>query len=91
MKAQLESIRAADPEGIWLTQTWVFIDFELWTKENILLKYIQNLFPSLSEVSAFLSGVEGSDSMILLDLMSDLVLRQPAFLFLETYLRQEWR
>lgn len=36
-KGMVESIRAADPEGVWLTQTWVFIDFSLWTKENILL------------------------------------------------------
>ena len=35
-KGMVESIRAADPEGVWLTQTWVFIDFGLWTKENIL-------------------------------------------------------
>ena len=60
-KGMMESIRAFDPEGIWLTQTWVFIDFRVWTKEK---------------VSAFLSGVEGSDSMILLDLMSDL---QPVY------------
>ena len=53
-KGMMESIRAYDPEGVWLTQTWVFIDFNVWTKEK---------------VSAFLSGVEGSDSMILLDLM----------------------
>ena len=56
-KGMMESIRAYDPEGVWLTQTWVFIDFNVWTKEK---------------VSALLSGVEGSDSMILLDLMSDL-------------------
>ena len=57
-KGMVESIKEGDPDGVWLTQTWVFIDFNVWTKEK---------------VSAFLSGVEGSDSMILLDLMSDLV------------------
>lgn len=36
-KGMMDSIRAIDPEGVWLTQTWVFIDFKLWTKENILL------------------------------------------------------
>ena len=56
-KGMVESIKEVDPQGVWLTQTWVFIDFQLWTKEK---------------VSAFLSGVEGPDDMILLDLMSDL-------------------
>lgn len=36
-KGMMDSIRAIDPEGVWLTQTWVFIDFNVWTKENILL------------------------------------------------------
>ena len=55
-KGMIESIKKSDPEGVWLTQTWVFIDFNLWTKEK---------------VTAFLSGIENPDDVILLDLMSD--------------------
>ena len=55
-KGMIESIKKSDSEGVWLTQTWVFIDFNLWTKDK---------------VAAFLSGIENPDDVILLDLMSD--------------------
>ena len=57
-KGMIESIKKYDPEGVWLAQTWAFIDFNLWTKEK---------------VSAYLSGVEGPDDLILLDLISDAI------------------
>lgn len=55
-KGMIESIKKYDPKGVWLAQTWTFIDFNLWTKEK---------------VSVYLSGVENPDDLILLDLYSD--------------------
>ena len=55
-KGMIESIKKYDPEGVWLAQTWAIIDAKLWTKDKI---------------AAYLSGVEGPDDLILLDLFSD--------------------
>ena len=55
-KGMIESIKKYDPEGVWLAQTWAIIDARLWTKDKI---------------AAYLSGVEGPDDLILLDLFSD--------------------
>ena len=35
-KGMMESIRAYDPEGVWLMETWVFINFFVWTEPHIL-------------------------------------------------------
>lgn len=51
------SLRAADPDAIWLMQGWLFIaGSSFWTDERI---------------EAYLGGVEGTDSMIILDLYSE--------------------
>ena len=55
-KGMIESIKKYDPKGVWLAQTWALIDGRIWTKEKI---------------AAYLSGVEGPDDLILLDLFSD--------------------
>ncbi|KAG0708509.1 glycoside hydrolase family 89 protein [Suillus ampliporus] len=51
------SLRAADPEAIWLMQGWLFFSGEtFWTTER---------------VQAYLGGIPGNDSMIILDLYSE--------------------
>ena len=57
-RGMVESIKEGDPEGVWLMETWVFINFHVWTEDR---------------VAAFLSGIEKTEDAILLDLMSDLV------------------
>lgn len=51
------SLRAADPDAVWLMQGWLFFSSSsFWTNERI---------------AAFLSGVPDNDSMIILDLYSE--------------------
>ncbi|KAI0964544.1 hypothetical protein AcW1_010249 [Taiwanofungus camphoratus] len=51
------SLRAADPEAVWLMQGWLFFSSEsFWTNER---------------VAAYLGGVTDNDSMIVLDLYSE--------------------
>ncbi|KAI0711286.1 alpha-N-acetylglucosaminidase [Earliella scabrosa] len=51
------SLRAADPEAVWLMQGWLFFSSsDFWTTERI---------------AAYLSGAPGNDSMIILDLYSE--------------------
>jgi len=49
------SMKAADPNAIWLMQGWLFVDTSFWSNERI---------------KAYLSGVP-DDKMIILDLFSD--------------------
>ena len=35
-KGMVESIKEGDPEGVWLMETWVFINFFVWTEPPIL-------------------------------------------------------
>jgi hypothetical protein len=39
-RGMIESIKAGDSEGVWLMETWVFINFSVWTEEHILYFYI---------------------------------------------------
>ncbi|KAI0636817.1 alpha-N-acetylglucosaminidase [Trametes polyzona] len=51
------SLRAADPDAVWLMQGWLFFSSaDFWTDER---------------VEAYLGGVPGNDSMIVLDLYSE--------------------
>ena len=51
------SLRAADPDAVWLMQGWLFFaDSAFWTNER---------------VEAYLGGVPGNDSMIILDLYAE--------------------
>ncbi|KAI9065123.1 glycoside hydrolase family 89 protein [Trametes sanguinea] len=51
------SLRAADPDAVWLMQGWLFFSSaSFWTDERI---------------EAYLGGVPGNDSMIILDLYSE--------------------
>ena len=34
-KGMVESIKEGDPEGVWLMETWVFINGYVWKDENI--------------------------------------------------------
>jgi len=71
--ATFASLRAADPEAIWLMQGWLFFSDEtFWTTER---------------VQAYLGGVPGSDSMIILDLYSE---AQPQWERLNSYYGKKW-
>ena len=67
------SLRAADPEAIWMMQGWMFFSSEtFWTTER---------------VQAYLGGVPGNDSMIILDLYSE---AQPQWQRLDGYYGKQW-
>lgn len=67
------SLRAADPEAIWMMQGWMFFSSEtFWTTEL---------------VQAYLGGVPGNDSMIILDLYSE---AQPQWQRLDAYYGRHW-
>ncbi|KAH7886790.1 glycoside hydrolase family 89 protein [Phlebopus sp. FC_14] len=67
------SLHAADPEAIWLMQGWLFFSSEdFWTTER---------------VEAYLGGVPGNDSMIILDLYSE---AQPQWERLSSYYGKKW-
>ncbi|PCH34408.1 glycoside hydrolase family 89 protein [Wolfiporia cocos MD-104 SS10] len=52
-----DSMRAADPEAVWMMQGWLFFaDESFWTADRI---------------AAYLGGVENNDDMIVLDLYSE--------------------
>ncbi|KAG1734578.1 glycoside hydrolase family 89 protein [Suillus lakei] len=71
--ATFASLRAADPEAIWLMQGWLFFSDEtFWTAER---------------VQAYLGGVPGNDSMIILDLYSE---AQPQWERLSSYYGKQW-
>ncbi|CAL1694796.1 unnamed protein product [Somion occarium] len=51
------SLREADPDAVWLMQGWLFfVSSAFWTNDRI---------------DAYLGGVEGNDTMIILDLYSE--------------------
>ncbi|KAI0362277.1 alpha-N-acetylglucosaminidase [Trametes cingulata] len=67
------SLRAADPDAIWLMQGWLFFSSSaFWTNERI---------------EAYLSGVPGNDSMIILDLYSE---AQPQWNRTQSYYGKQW-
>ncbi|KIJ08773.1 glycoside hydrolase family 89 protein [Paxillus involutus ATCC 200175] len=71
--ATFAALRAADPEAIWLMQGWLFFSSEtFWTTER---------------VQAYLGGVPGNDSMIILDLYSE---AQPQWERLSSYYGKQW-
>ena len=35
-KGMVESIKEGDPDGVWLKETWVFINILVWTEPPIL-------------------------------------------------------
>ena len=35
-KGMIESIKNGDKDGVWLMETWVFINFYVWTEDHIL-------------------------------------------------------
>lgn len=67
------SLRAADPNAIWLMQGWLFFSSaSFWTNERI---------------EAYLGGVQGNDSMIILDLYSE---AQPQWNRTQSYFGKQW-
>ncbi|KIJ63681.1 glycoside hydrolase family 89 protein [Hydnomerulius pinastri MD-312] len=71
--ATFASLRAADPEAVWLMQGWLFYaDEAFWTTER---------------VQAYLGGVPGNESMIILDLYSEV---QPQWERLSSYYGKQW-
>ena len=53
----ISSLRAADPEAVWLMQGWLF--------------FSSSSFWTVDRIEAYLGGVPDSDSMIILDLYSE--------------------
>ena len=71
--ATFASLRAVDPDAIWLMQGWLFFSDEtFWTTER---------------VQAYLGGIPGNDSMIILDLYSE---AQPQWERLNSYYGKQW-
>lgn len=71
--ATFASLKAADPQAVWLMQGWLFFNAEtFWTNER---------------VQAYLGGVPGNDSMIILDLYSE---AQPQWQRLDSYFGKQW-
>ncbi|TBU41733.1 alpha-N-acetylglucosaminidase [Dichomitus squalens] len=67
------SLRAADPDAVWLMQGWLFFSSAaFWTNERI---------------EAYLGGVPGNDSMIILDLYSE---AQPQWNRTSSYYGKQW-
>ncbi|KAF9448419.1 glycoside hydrolase family 89 protein [Macrolepiota fuliginosa MF-IS2] len=67
------SLRAADPDAVWLLQGWLFFSsLSFWTNERI---------------EAYLGGVPGNDSMIILDLYSE---AQPQWNRTSSYFGKQW-
>ncbi|KAH7919922.1 alpha-N-acetylglucosaminidase [Leucogyrophana mollusca] len=71
--ATFASLRAADPQAVWLMQGWLFFSDEtFWTTER---------------VEAYLGGVPGNNSMIILDLYSEAA---PQWERLSSYYGKQW-
>ncbi|KAI6024233.1 glycoside hydrolase family 89 protein [Pisolithus marmoratus] len=71
--ATFASLKSADPQATWLMQGWLFfISATFWTNER---------------VQAYLGGVPGNDSMIILDLYSE---AQPQWQRLDSYFGKQW-
>ena len=67
------SLRAVDPEATWVMQGWLFFEDEaFWTDDRI---------------EAFLGGVPGNDSMLILDLFSE---AQPQWNRTNSYYGKQW-
>ncbi|KAI8998498.1 alpha-N-acetylglucosaminidase [Trametes punicea] len=67
------SLRAADPDAVWLMQGWLFFSSAaFWTDERI---------------AAYLGGVPGNDSMIILDLYSEAA---PQWNRTQSYYGKQW-
>ncbi|KAI0780775.1 alpha-N-acetylglucosaminidase [Trametes elegans] len=67
------SLRAADPDAVWLMQGWLFFSSaDFWTDER---------------VAAYLGGVPGNDSMIVLDLYSEAA---PQWNRTQSYYGKQW-
>ncbi|KAI1790749.1 alpha-N-acetylglucosaminidase [Ganoderma leucocontextum] len=71
--ATFASLRDVDPEAVWLMQGWLFFsDSAFWTNARI---------------EAYLGGVPGDDSMIILDLYSE---AQPQWNRTSSYYGKQW-
>ncbi|EGN99592.1 glycoside hydrolase family 89 protein [Serpula lacrymans var. lacrymans S7.3] len=71
--ATFASLRATDPEAVWMMQGWLFYIYaSFWTDER---------------VEAYLGGVPGNDSMIILDLFSE---AYPQWQRLNSYFGKQW-
>lgn len=71
--ATLASLKSVDSQAVWLMQGWLFFSAEtFWTNER---------------VQAYLEGVPGNDSMIILDLYSE---AQPQWQRLSSYFGKQW-
>ncbi|KAF8582036.1 glycoside hydrolase family 89 protein [Ramaria rubella] len=68
-----DSLRAADPDAVWLMQAWLF--------------FSDSAFWNIDRISAYLGGVPGNDSMILLDLYSE---AQPQWQRTSSYFGKTW-
>ncbi|KAF8452247.1 glycoside hydrolase family 89 protein [Boletus edulis BED1] len=67
------SLRAADPDAVWMMQGWMFFSSQaFWTADL---------------VQAYLGGVPGNDSLIILDLYSE---AQPQWERLDAYYGKNW-
>uniref|UniRef100_A0A093V078 Alpha-N-acetylglucosaminidase n=1 Tax=Talaromyces marneffei PM1 TaxID=1077442 RepID=A0A093V078_TALMA len=51
-----QSLKAADPDAVWLMQSWLFLDATFWNNVTIC---------------AYLSGVENNSDMLILDLFAE--------------------
>lgn len=67
------SLRAADPEAIWVMQGWLF--------------FSSSTFWSNDRIEAFLGGASGSDSMLILDLFSEVA---PQWNRTNSYFGKSW-
>ncbi|KAK7695253.1 hypothetical protein QCA50_002443 [Cerrena zonata] len=67
------SLRAVDPQAVWMMQGWLFfLQADFWTNDRI---------------ESYLSGVEGNDTMIILDLYSE---NQPQWNRTNNYFGKQW-
>ena len=67
------ALRAADPDAVWLMQGWLF--------------FSSSSFWTLDRIQAYLGGVPGDDSMIVLDLYSE---AQPQWNRTSSYYGKQW-
>lgn len=68
-----DSLRAVDPEAVWMMQGWLFFQIaDFWT---------------IDRIEAYLSGVSGNDTMIILDLYSE---AQPQWNRTNGYFGKQW-
>lgn len=68
-----DSLRVADPDAVWVMQGWLF--------------FASSAFWTNPRVEAFLGGVPGNDSMLILDLYSE---AQPQWNRTNSYFGKQW-